>query len=185
MHQQKRKKQEILRILSVLGAGFFGATVIALLFLYIYSASGEYTAGSLVLSPSAIQELSQPVEKSKKKIPPLTFDHIEWEYTNVHEQRVKQPLSLSRYQLFYDRIKSQENFKQVPKDVVDLFYAHPATLTLFIRSKEGIFPIQKIEVVKEDYFRIYMQEGESEWFYFYHASLYEMMMEIFNSEEWE
>lgn len=182
------RNRDIRNILAVLGAAVICAALLASVFLYYYSPSGQYFAGYTLLDPAIIEQINYQDQhpRSGKKVR-FAFDHIEFSYFDSQKGQVRlSPIPLETYKEFYHMVASEKSLRNLNEKILDLFLkSRPCLLTISMRTKEGsenavtkIF--QVVQFVQEDYFRVQLHEkNEGEWAYFYRPGLYHDVMHLF------
>lgn len=186
----KQRNRDILNIFFVLGTAIVCAGLLASVFLYYYSPSGQYLAGHTLLDPSIMEQINfqdlQPETKRKER---FSFDHIEFSHANSQKsQEHFSSIPLEAYQRFYTMVAMEKSLKEANQEIQDYFIkSQPSLLTIHMRTKEGNHPginkvFQIVQFVPEDYFRVQLHEkNEGEWAYYYQPGLYQKIMHLFTT----
>lgn len=186
-----RKKQDIQNLLAVLGVSIFCAALLAFVFIYYHGPSGRYVAGHTILEPAIIQQINDQEFDSKGQKARFVFDHFEFSYFDAKTKQVRKvPVSFESYQKLYQLIAQDLSLEDKDGTLNALFmHSHPTLLTTAMRtlnasSSSNTRIFQVIEFIKENYFRVQLQEKHEhgDWVYFYSPNSYQEVMQLFNKD---
>lgn len=193
MEKQTRKRQDVINILSVLGAAIFCAALMASWFIYYYGPSGRYSAGQTILDPTVMERINYQDKH------PLTgqnvhfmFDRIEFSYFDSQQGQMRRYTVLpENYQKLYQLMTTEKSVEHVTDSIRSLFTTqHPTLLTIYMHVVEpsgkpaATHIFQVIQFVPEDYARVQLhgQQNQGEWIYFYRPQLYQDIMRLFTTQ---
>ena len=171
----KKEVKQFILLLSIAAVGGFLFTA----WLIAYSKPlSLYQARQIVLAPEVVEKMNfEDLHPEKAEIVNYRFDHHEFVYFDYLKGKWQQKkVSLDKYAQFYRLIEKNQSIDQVAQTTVQLFnQLLPVALITGVRTEGFIHAkiFQVIQFVKEDYFRVKLQENEEEsWVYFYQPNLY-------------
>lgn len=178
--------KQIRNLLIVVGAGVFGAFLLAYVMVVYYGPSGRYQTKNVLLEPGIIEGLTfQDLNPDTGKFSQYSMDRIELLYfEDVGNQWIRKALTLDTYRQIYEVISGDSSVMEVSDEIQGLFHLKtPATLSLVVRSEtgDGAKAFQEVQFVNRgNYYRVLLREESKKqnWAYFYHPDIFNQVLQV-------
>lgn len=186
------KKNEIKNLFFIFGSAIGLGLLAAGYIIYSSATAGQYKLDHILISPDVMVTLNAAKQSNKAlNLPPVIFKQIELTYYDSEQKKwEKKELGQDEYSVLFNQLASDKSLEPPPEKALNAFHQPPPIkLTILVEEKNGknLYPVKSIfqEVdfsAAGDFYRVQLREQkpQSSIAYFYHANIYETVLNLFN-----